>query len=596
MKNSGNGILKLMLLKNNNMPEQQLIHELKKYDKHPRTSEYITKSICSLITFKYLSYRYEKNHLCENFQDKNINSNFILSANLFWSSLINQLINKQLTESELIENLHEAFYSIDISNNTKYQYLFKEINLYKNNMILLDSDFLSNIMLIIHQVSINNLNTLFQKVILEYKKQSHKMALNLDFFNHLIPELIKSKLLINANIYDMTCDNDFGLILNKIVDILEIHHKRSFKGNIYGGCIISDDNNTLFTRYHPIGFGLARMNLLLKNQELLCVDIENKKFCFPELDLIICDGNILIKYYENHHQELLHNKKRREIFQKNIYPMMLNSLSSIGKIIIFGNENILNSLNKDFEYHQNIIRLKSGKHLDLIIKLLENGFLNRFFSSLLGSNDFEYDYLLLLKKNKNFYEKDIFGINLNLTNHTLSKNNYLKDSPYSSLIKQIIYNYSLRKPNVNNSNFKYSFNEILEKFYYTYLFKNNNFIAFNDLILFNSTKFSDNFKYCYNRSKRWLKIIMELYFVYAFTKIILKLLNKSNIIISFIKSYWTNLILGGPLIIYLFSSLTTMSKKMKNYLIKIMAISNWQILLFINMIFYLILNWESYIK
>ncbi|MFW8664333.1 hypothetical protein ACOES3_00435, partial [Candidatus Phytoplasma citri] len=391
-----------------------------------------------MITFKYLSYQYEKNHLCEDFQDKNINNNFILSVNLFWSSLVNQLINKQLTESKLIDNLHEAFYSIDISNNTKYQYLFKEINLYKNNMISLDSDFLSNIMLMIHQVSINNLNTLFQKVILEYQKQkmySHKMALNLDFFNNLIPELIKSKLLINANIYDMTCDNDLGLILNKIIDILEINHKQSFKGNIYGGCIISGDNNNLFTRYHPIGFGLARMNLLLKNQELLCVDIENKKFCLPELDLIICDGNVLIKYYENHHQEFLHNKKRREIFQKNIYPMMLNSLSSIGKIIIFGNENILNSLNRDFEYHQNIIRLKSGKHIDLIIKLLETGFLTRFFSFLLGSDDFEYDYLLLLQKNKNFYEKDIFGINLNLTNRTLLKNNDIKDPSYSSLIK-----------------------------------------------------------------------------------------------------------------------------------------------------------------
>ncbi|MDV3166437.1 MAG: hypothetical protein Q8807_02015 ['Waltheria sp.' little leaf phytoplasma] len=583
-----------MLLKNNR-PEQQLIHELKKYAKHPKTFEYITKSICSLITFKYLSYQNEKNHLCENFQDKNINSNFILSVNLFWSSLVNQLINKQLTESELIDNLHEAFYSIDISNNTKYQYLFKEINLYKNNIVLLESDFLSNIILMIHQVSINNLNTLFQKVILEYQKQkiySHKMALNLDFFNHLIPELIKSNLPINANIYDMTCDNDLGLRLNKIVDILQINHKQSFKGNIYGGCIISDENNTLFTRYHPIGFGLARMNLLLQNQELLCVDIENKKFCFPELDLIICDGNVLIKYYENHHQEFLHNKKRREIFKKNIYPMILNSLSSIGKIIIFGNENILSSLNKDFEYHQNIIKLKSGKHVDLIIKLLETG----FFRSLLRSNDFEYDYLLLLQKNKNFYEKDIFGINLSLTNHKLSKNTDLKDPSYSYLIKKIIRNYSLRKPNINNSNFKYSFNEILEKFYYTYLFKNNNFVAFNDLILFNSTKFLDKSKYYYNRSKRWLKIIMESYFLYALGKIILKFFNKSSIIISFIKSYWSNLILGGPLIIYLFSSLTIMSKNIKNYLIKIMAISNWQILFLINMIFYLILNWESYIK
>nr|QOX89317.1 hypothetical protein H7685_02420 ['Parthenium hysterophorus' phyllody phytoplasma] len=81
--------------------------------------------------------------------------------------------------------------------------------------------------------------------------------------------------------------------------------------------------------------------------------------------------------------------------------MMLNSLSSKGKIIIFGDENILSSLNKDFEYHQNIIRLKSGQHVDLIIKLLENG----FFRSLFRSNDFEYDYLLLLQKIKIFMKK-----------------------------------------------------------------------------------------------------------------------------------------------------------------------------------------------
>ncbi|MDV3201065.1 MAG: hypothetical protein Q8877_02555, partial [Sweet potato little leaf phytoplasma] len=43
--------------------------------------------------------------------------------------------------------------------------------------------------------------------------------------NHLIPELVRSELLINANIYDMTCDNDLGLILNKIVTALEIHQK-----------------------------------------------------------------------------------------------------------------------------------------------------------------------------------------------------------------------------------------------------------------------------------------------------------------------------------------------------------------------------------
>ncbi|MDO8064300.1 hypothetical protein [Candidatus Phytoplasma bonamiae] len=588
-----------MLLKNNNTPEQQLIHGLKEYIKYPKTFEYITKSICSLITFKYLSYQYEQKHLCEDFQNNDINSNFVLSINLFWSSLINKLINKQLTESELIDNLHEAFYSIDISNNTKYQYLFREINLYKNNLILLDSNFLSNIMLMINQIPIHNLNKVFQDIIIEYQKQrinNKKRFLNLDFFNHLIPELVRSELLINANIYDMTCDNDLGLILNKIISAIEINHNQLFKGNVYGGCIVSNDNNTLFTRYHPIGFSLARMNLLLKNQELLCFDAENKKFCFPELDLIICDGNTLSKYYENHYQEFLHNEKRREIFQKNIYPMMLNSLSSRGKIIIFGDENILSSLNKDFEYHQNIIMLKSGQHVDLIIKLLktEMGFF-RFLCFLFESNEFSYDYLLLLQKNKNFYEKDIFGINLNLTNHILSKNNNFKDQPYSSLIKKVIRNYSLRKPNVNNSNFKYSFNEVLEKFYYKYLFKTNNVVSFNDIILINSTQFSDKFLYFYNRSKRWLKIIMESLFLYFLGKIILKLLNKSSIIIPFVKLYWSNLILGGPLIIYLFSSLTIMSKNIKNYLIKIMAIANWQILLLINMIFYIILNWKYYI-
>ncbi|MDO8030098.1 hypothetical protein OC709_01020 ['Planchonia careya' phytoplasma] len=55
--------------------------------------------------------------------------------------MINQLINKQLTEAELIDNLHEA-YNIDISNNTKYQYLFRKINLYKNNLVLLDYNFI----------------------------------------------------------------------------------------------------------------------------------------------------------------------------------------------------------------------------------------------------------------------------------------------------------------------------------------------------------------------------------------------------------------------------------------------------------------------
>ncbi|MDV3157319.1 MAG: hypothetical protein Q8889_02205 [Candidatus Phytoplasma australasiaticum] len=580
-----------MLLKNNN-PEQQLIHGLKEYAKHPRTFEYITKSICSLITFKYLSHQYEQNHLCEDFQDKNnINSNFILPVNLFWSSLINQLINKQLTESELIDNLHEAFYNIDISNNNKYQYLFKEINLYKNNLVLLDSDFLSNIMLMINQIPIHNLNKLFQEIIIEYQKQrinNKKKIFNLDFFNHLIPELVRSELLINANIYDMTCDNDSGLILNKIITTIEINHNRIFKGNIYGGCIISEDNNVLFTRYRPIGFSLARMNLLLKNQELLCVDVENKKFCFPELDLIICDGNVLSKYYENHYQEFLHNEKRKEIFKKNIYPIMLNSLSSRGKIIIFGDENILSSLNKDFEYHQNIIMLKSGQHVDLIIKLLKTE--NNFFRSLFGTNDFSYDHLLLLQKNKNFYEKDIFGINLNLINHTLSKNNNFKDQSHSSLIKKVIRNYSLRKPNVNNSNFKYSFNEILEKFYYKYLFKTNNFVSFNDIILINSTQFSDKFLYFCNRSKRWLQIFLDFYFLYALGKIILKLLNKTSIVIPFIKHYWSNLILGGPLIIYLFSSLAIMSKNIKNYFIKIMAISNWQFLFIIDMILYIILS------
>ncbi|MDV3196804.1 MAG: hypothetical protein Q8871_02155, partial [Pigeon pea little leaf phytoplasma] len=576
------------------VPEKQLIHLLQKYAKHSRTYHYIQESICSLITFKYLSYQYEQNHLYEDPQDTNISNHFILPVNLFWSSLINQLINKQLTESELINHLHEAFYSIDISNNTKYQYLFKEMNLYKNNLVLLDSDFISNIMLMINQIPIHNLNQLFQEIIIEHQKQkinNKKRFLNLDFFNHLIPELIRSELLIDANIYDMTCDNDFGLILNKIVTVLEFNHNQHFKGNIYGGCIISDNNNNLFTRYNPIGFSLARMNLLLKNQELLCVDVENKKFCFPELDLIICDGNTLSKYYENHYQEFLHNEKRREIFQKNIYPMMLNSLSFKGKIIIFGDENILISLNKDFEYHQNIIMLKSGKHVDLIIKLLETG----CFRSLFRSNNFEYDYLLLLQKNKNFYEKDIFGINLKLTNHK-SPNNNLQDQSHDSLIKTVIRNYSLRKPSVNNSNFKYSFNEVLEKFYYKYLFKTNNFVSFNDIILINSNQFFDKFIYFYNRSKRWLKIIMESYFLYALGNIILKLLNKSSIIIPFVKHYWSNLILGGPLIIYLFSSLTIMSKNIKNYLIKIMAISNWQILLLINMILYIILNWEYYIK
>ncbi|MDO8059369.1 hypothetical protein OC683_01945 ['Crotalaria aegyptiaca' phytoplasma] len=586
-----------MLLKNNNIPGQQLIHELKKYAKHPRTSEYITKSICSLITFKYLSYQYEQNHLCEDFQDKNINSNFILSINLFWSSLINQVVNKKLTESELIDYLHEAFYNIDASNNNKYKYLFREINLYKNNAVLLESNFISNIILIINQVSINNLNTLFQNVIVEYQKQKisdNKKVVNLDFFNHLIPELVKSELLLNANIYDMTCDNDLGLILNKIITTLEINHNQNFKGKIYGGCIISKDNNTLFTRYHPIGFSLARMNLLLKNQELLYADVENKKFHLPELDLIICDGNALSKYYENHYQEFLHSEKRREIFQKNLYPLMLNSLSSMGKIIIFGDENILNSLNKDFEYHQNIIMLKSGKHIDLIIKLSKTE--NSFFHSLFRSNDFAYDYLLLFQKNKNFYAKDIFGINLNLTNHTLLKNNDCKDQSYSSLIKKVIQNYSLRKPSVNNSDFKYSFNEVLEKFYYKYLFKTNNFVSFNDIILINSTKFSDKFRYCYNRSQRWLKIILDSYFLYAVGKIILKLLDKSSILIPFIKNNWSNLILGGPLIIYLFSSLQIMSKTIKNYLIKIMAIPNWKFLLLIDMILYITLHWESYIK
>ncbi|MCG3566571.1 MAG: hypothetical protein Q8897_01285 [Sweet potato little leaf phytoplasma] len=584
-----------MLLNDSIVPEKQLIHLLQKYAKHSRTFHYIQESICSLITFKYLSYQYEQKHLYEDSQDTNISNHFILPVNLFWSSLVNQLINKKLTEAELIDNLHEAFYNIDISNNNKYQYLFREINLYKNNLVLLDPNFISNIMLIINQIPIHNLNQLFQYIIEEHQKQknsTNKKILNLDFFNHLIPELVRSELLINANIYDMTCDNDLGLILNKIVTALEIHHNQNFKGNIYGGCIISDYNNNLFTRYRPIGFSLARMNLLLKNQELLCVDVENKKFCFPTLDLIICDGNTLSKYYENHYQEFLHNEKRREIFQKNIYPMMLNSLSSKGKIIIFGDENILSSLNKDFEYHQNIIRLKSGQHVDLIIKLLENG----FFRSLFRSNDFEYDYLLLLQKNKNFYEKDIFGINLNLTNHKLSNNNNLQDRSYSPLIKKVIRNYSLRKPNLNNSNFKYSFDEILKKFYYKYLFKTNNFVSFNDIILINSTQFSDKFLYFYNHSKRWLKIILDLFFLYFLGKIILKLLNATSIIIPFIKNYWSTLILGGPLIIYLFSSLTVMSKNIKKYLIKIMAIPNWQFLFLINMIFYLILNWESYIK
>ncbi|MDV3182604.1 MAG: hypothetical protein Q8869_01900, partial [Candidatus Phytoplasma australasiaticum] len=114
-----------MLLNDSIVPEKQLIHLLQKYAKHSRTFHYIQESICSLITFKYLSYQYEQKHLYENSQDTNISNHFILPVNLFWSSSVNQLINKKLTEAELIDNLHEAFYNIDISNNTKYQYLFR---------------------------------------------------------------------------------------------------------------------------------------------------------------------------------------------------------------------------------------------------------------------------------------------------------------------------------------------------------------------------------------------------------------------------------------------------------------------------------------
>nr|QOX89316.1 hypothetical protein H7685_02415 ['Parthenium hysterophorus' phyllody phytoplasma] len=78
----------------------------------------------------------------------------------------------------------------------------------------------------------------------------------------------------------MTCDNDLGLILNKIVTALEIHHNQNFKGNIYGGCIISDYNNNLFTRYRPIGFSLARMNLLLKIKNYFVLMSKIKNFVF----------------------------------------------------------------------------------------------------------------------------------------------------------------------------------------------------------------------------------------------------------------------------------------------------------------------------
>nr|QOX89315.1 hypothetical protein H7685_02410 ['Parthenium hysterophorus' phyllody phytoplasma] len=131
-----------------------------------------------------MSYQYEQKHLYEDSQDTNISNHFILPVNLFWSSLVNQLINKKLTEAELIDNLHEAFYNIDISNNNKYQYLFREINLYKNNLVLLDPNFISNIMLIINQIPIHNLNQLFQYIIEEHQKQknsTNKKILNLDF-------------------------------------------------------------------------------------------------------------------------------------------------------------------------------------------------------------------------------------------------------------------------------------------------------------------------------------------------------------------------------------------------------------------------------
>ncbi|MDV3201115.1 MAG: hypothetical protein Q8877_02835, partial [Sweet potato little leaf phytoplasma] len=59
-------------------------------------------------------------------------------------------------------------------------------------------------------------------------------------------------------------------------------------------CIISDYNNNLLTRYRPIGFSLARMNLLLKNQELLCVDVENPSLVCMTLFKVGCASGVVL--------------------------------------------------------------------------------------------------------------------------------------------------------------------------------------------------------------------------------------------------------------------------------------------------------------